>query len=79
MGIVDKKNYTLKCSSCETNESGLVVDKGSTWSGASWSNRCNFRFFNVQWKNSDTGEPAILNATCIACGSIADVNFSYGI
>lgn len=79
MGIVDKKSYTLKCLSCKKNESGLVVDKGSTWSGASWSNRCDFQFSNVQWKDSDNLEPEVLNATCISCGSIADVNFSYGI
>ena len=77
MGIVDKKTYILKCSSCQKEESGLVVDRGSTWSGSSWSNRCNFELFKVQWDHSESSEPKITNATCIDCGSIADVNFSY--
>jgi hypothetical protein len=79
MGIVDKKSYTLKCPNCQKVEKGLVVDKGSTWNGSSWSNRCNFQFFNVQWSDSDSMEPNIVNASCVECGSAADVDYSYSL
>lgn len=78
MGIVDQFVITIKCPHCEVIEDGKVLDKGSTWSGSSWSNRTNFIKFKVTWQVSNVdGPPTVDKAICTECGADAEVSSSF--
>ncbi len=78
MGIVDQFVITLKCLHCAVTEEGKVLDKGSRWSGPSWSNRTNFKNFNVTWlASTDAYPPTVNSAICTECGTNAEVESSF--
>lgn len=76
MGIVDSCTYTLRCTKCSVEETGLVVDKGSRWSPSSWSVRARFSKFSCEWISDKDGMPGPKNAKCNNCSSVADVTSS---
>lgn len=78
MGIVDQFVITLKCHHCGITEEGKVLDKGSTWSGPSWSNRTDFKKFSVTWQSGTEGAPpTVAKAICSECGNDAEVSSSF--
>ena len=66
MGITDKKTFNLKCVNCGATESGIVVEKGSSY-GASWNENPKFTKFNVDWDENAKYGPSIMHAVCNEC------------
>lgn len=80
MGIIDQFIITIKCPTCSNVEEGKFVDKGSPWSGSSWSNRTNFQNFNVTWNDTTGTSPAsVAKATCVECATEAEVSSSFKV
>lgn len=78
MGIVDQFLITIKCPRCSTIEEGKFLEKGSTLSGSSWSDRTNFKKFNVTWLDTaENSPPSVVKATCVECATDADVSSSF--
>lgn len=78
MGTSDKIWFKISCDSCGTSETVTARDKGSMWSGPSWTSIDKPGTFSIREK-LDQGEPAVQSATCNSCGKAAEVKSSYGL
>lgn len=74
MGIIDTKNYTIRCESCGILGHTKVHDKGNRYDGPDWQSRGAFVGFESLWQRDDSGgEPILISATCNECGGKASV------
>jgi hypothetical protein len=73
MGVIDKTTYILSCKNCQEEETASVLDKGSNWGGSHWQSGTVFKKFKTNWNGGGVVEPYLLCATCISCGSVAEV------
>lgn len=72
MGTLDKTTYTLSCSTCGTEESRSVLDKGNMYSGSDWQDGATFAKFETTWQGAGgKTEPELVAAVCKVCGVVA--------
>lgn len=71
MGTIDKTTYRLTCPQCGTTETGVILDKGSNWSGSHWQSGAKFDQFETSWSGGGSTEPDLVSATCSRCGAAA--------
>jgi len=80
MGVIDKTEYRLTCSQCNTSETSKVLDKGSGYGGSSWQEGATFTLFTTEWSGGGgSQEPRLTLAVCKACGRNAKVESDYSL
>jgi predicted RNA-binding Zn-ribbon protein involved in translation (DUF1610 family) len=78
MGIIDSTWFRFTCPKCGTNETVVVHDKGSGWSGSAWGTIRPLTRFDVTATGGGKEEPEVKTATCKTCGVPATVDTGYG-
>ena len=78
MGIIDTAWFKFTCPKCKAEETVVVHDKGSGWSGSSWQSIREPQSFAILSNGGGKAEPEVAQATCKKCGSAADVKSGYG-
>lgn len=69
MGVIDSTTNRFKCRDCGSMDSSKVVQRGSAY-GGSWGSPSPCEGFEIQWKDSEFGEPIPTWCKCRKCGSI---------
>lgn len=68
MGVIDSTTNHFKCRDCGAQDSSRVVERGSGY-GGSWGSPSPCEGFDIQWKDSQFGEPTPESYRCRQCGS----------
>lgn len=77
MDIIDRKNFKIKCESCNIIEEQYILEKGSSWNGSLWQKIAKFKNFETIWVDDHDNKPDIFKATCKQCGQVARVETRY--
>lgn len=68
MGVIDSTTNHFKCRGCGAEDSSRTVERGSAY-GASWGSPSPCEGFDIQWEDSQFGEPVPVSCWCRHCGS----------
>lgn len=68
MGIIDSTHYRLTCKACGTVDTPAAHEKGSVYSGGSWSGP-DSKVFALRCENQH-GEDVIKSASCPCGGEV---------